>query len=113
MTGYKTRVDRSYTITFTTQELDPTTAAELSQCLQVYGTLGFSFSDEALEVIDTLEAPDEILETSKKTQAERIRASLYRLWEYNGKHGDFETYYRQKTEDFIRAIQAKLPDRNV
>jgi hypothetical protein len=44
----------------------------------------------------------------KKTQSERIRACLYRLWEKDKKPHDFPTYYQNKTEMIIEWIKQKL-----
>jgi len=44
----------------------------------------------------------------KKTQSERIRGCLYRLWEQDKKPCEWEIYYKNKTEMIIEWIKGKL-----
>ena len=57
-----------------------------------------------------VDVPDEHADamTGQKTQAQRVRAVLFKLWEQNGKQGDFESYYRSKTEQIIDQLKEKL-----
>ena len=42
--------------------------------------------------------------TGQKTQAQRLRGVIFRLWEQNGNKGDSETYYRAMLEKSNRSI---------
>lgn len=111
LTSIKSRVDRSYTITFSTQELDPISVGELSQNLQTFGELGFAVDDEQYKVLDTLEAPNLLLEEGEKTPAERQRAVLFRIWEYSGKerYKTAQEHYMASMETILNQLKAKLP----
>ena len=45
-----------------------------------------------------------------KTQSVRIRAILYLLWQAGGSKGNSETYYKEKTEKYIKFLQKKLEE---
>lgn len=47
-----------------------------------------------------------------KTQSQKIRALLYLLWEAEGKHGDQEAYYHEKTEKYIDFLKRKLDEKS-
>ena len=54
--------------------------------------------------------PDEKADsmTGQKTQAQRLRGVIFRLWEQNGNKGDSETYYRAMLEKVIDQFKEKL-----
>lgn len=43
-----------------------------------------------------------------KSQSQRIRAILYKLWELNGEKMEFEEYYQNKTQKYIDFLLKKL-----
>lgn len=44
-----------------------------------------------------------------KTQSQKIRGILFRLWEQSHPQGlDFESYYKEQTDQIIAILQAKL-----
>ncbi len=43
-----------------------------------------------------------------KTPSQRLRASLYVLWEQRGSKGDFEEFYEDQMEKFIKRIKQEL-----
>ncbi len=47
-------------------------------------------------------------EVNQKTQSQRIRAVLYLLWVKDGEQGEFEAFYRAKTEQYIEFLKEKL-----
>ena len=47
-------------------------------------------------------------ELARKTQSERIRASLFVWWHQLGEPGSFDAFYQIETEKYIGAIKAKL-----
>lgn len=102
----ESRSDRTYKLIFNTQELQGDEAANLLPLLMSQGWLLFSPEDDLSDVDIPDERPDKM--TNQKTQAQRIRGSLYILWEQKGSPGKFEDYYRQRTEDIINQIKAML-----
>lgn len=105
LSGVASRKDRSYTLKFETRELRGTEAAILLDELQAEGWLLFS-SNELSEA----DIPDEKADsmTGQKTQAQRLRGVIFRLWEQNGKKGNSEEYYRTVMESLIDQLKEKL-----
>jgi predicted RecB family nuclease len=105
LSGVASRKDRSYTLKFETRELRGEEAAILLDQLQAEGWLLFS-SNELKEA----DIPDEKADsmTGQKTQAQRLRGVVYRLWEQNGKKGNSEEYYRTVMESLIDQLKEKL-----
>lgn len=52
------------------------------------------------------EKPD--FSTGGKTQAQRLRGVIYRIWEQTGKKVDSESYYRSTMEQIISQMKEKL-----
>jgi hypothetical protein len=50
---------------------------------------------------------------NQKSLSERLRNSLYRLWEAKGKQGDFEDYRRRYMEKFIESVKAKIDENQI
>lgn len=100
------KVDRSYSLTFVTRELGGVEAVALLDDLMNEGWLMWS-SDNDLTDADV---PDEKADsmTGQKTQAQRLRAVIYRLWEQKGKKGDSESYYRSIMESLIEQVKERL-----
>lgn len=110
--GYRTKVDRSVTITVETdQELQPAEAAALQHMLMTSGIFGFVMSEDS-QLLDDLEAPEEILPLGKKSISQRMRDVLYRLWEFHGSTGSFNDYYNNQGEAIISQLKKRLPERN-
>lgn len=101
------RADRTYKVEFNTRELSGHEAATLLGELMNEGWLLWSPNE-----LTEQDIPDEKADsmTAQKTQAQRIRGVLFRLYEQSGSQGDFETYYRIKTEQIIDTLKAKLED---
>lgn len=106
LSGVSSRKDRSYSLKFETRELSGESASTLLDLLQQEGFLLFSPNNDLSEADIPDEKADAMLGT--KTQAQRLRAVIYRLYEQTGKHGDFETYYRSKMEYIIELLKEKL-----
>lgn len=43
-----------------------------------------------------------------KTHSQRLRATLYILWESEGKKGTAEEFYRERMEKIIAWVQGKI-----
>lgn len=48
-----------------------------------------------------------------KTQSQKIRFILYRLWEKNNEGLSFDDYYNQKTNKYIEFLMKKLDDATI
>lgn len=97
--------DRSIKLTFNTRELGED-AIHLFGMVHSEGWLVYAENEDANEADIPAEKADPML--SNKTQAQRLRGSLYRLWEQKGKQGDFEDYYKSRLEQFIDKVKEQL-----
>lgn len=100
------RADGSVKLEFDTREFGGEEATVLMEQRQKEGWLLFSPNNE-MEVLDI---PNEKADsmTGQKTQAQRLRGAIYRLWEQQGKKGDSEDFYRIVMERFINQVKDKL-----
>lgn len=109
--GIRSRVDRSYTLTFSTRELGGSDASTLLDMQQSECWLVIS-PDDSIDSVDVPKTkPD--AGTSQKSPGQRLRAVLFVLWSQVGKPGDFEDYYRQRMERIIEQFKAKLDGEDV
>lgn len=100
------KADRSVRLEFETRELSGMEIGILADSRQTEGWLVFSPNDDIKEEDVPKEKADPMLGT--KTQAQRLRNSLYRLWEQTGKQAEFEEYYRIRLEKIIDQVKEKL-----
>lgn len=100
------RKDRSYTLSFDTRELSGTEAATLLGELMNEGWLLYSPNEDLKEA----DVPDEKADsmTGQKTQAQRLRGVIYRLWEQSGKKGNSNEYYLSIMESLIDQLKERL-----
>lgn len=101
------KVDGSVKLVFETRELPGAEIAILADYRMKEGWLMFAANENELKESDI---PDEKADsmTGQKTQAQRLRGVIYRLWEQNGKKGDSENYYRSVMESLIEQLKEKL-----
>lgn len=103
----ETRVDGSVKLVFDTRELTGDALATLFGLARQEGWLLFATSDETITEKDVPdEKPDAML--GSKTQAQRLRSTLYILWQSRGEQGRFEDFYKMMTERFIDWVKEKL-----
>lgn len=108
LTSIKSRVDKSYMLTFNTQELDPLAVGEISQLLQVYGTLAFVTKEEAVEDdFNGVEAPEEVIEPGRKSEAQHTADMLFAISQQIGK--DYHDLYHKEMKVFQAYLKRKYP----
>ena len=103
ITGVRSKVDGSLGLSMTTPELTPEEKAEFMRLQGVNLIALFSPLDEK-------DAPKYVVdkEIETKTPSNRLRNTLYVLWEQEGARGEFDEFYKNKMEKFIDAIKDKL-----
>ena|SRR5688572_290865 len=102
-----TRKDHSIKITLGTQELSPGKSGELFNLLNKLAVTYISPKEVNQKEIDQVDKLDP--EISGKTQSQRIRSVLYLLYQQaNEGFKDFESFYRNKTEQYIEHMKGKL-----
>jgi hypothetical protein len=99
------RADGSVKLEFDTREFGGEDATILMEQRQKEGWL--LFSPNEIEVADI---PDEKADsmTGQKTQAQRLRGVIYKIYEKRGKQGDFEGFYRAYMERLIEREKSNL-----
>ena len=104
LSSFSTKSDGGASIRFASNELSDTDFLILKKFHNSFGWLLFSESSIQPSDIPT-NAPD----TNTKSQAQRIRALLYKLHlQEGGKPEDFHLYYKEKTEKYINYLKSKL-----
>jgi hypothetical protein len=103
------RRDRTFKITFGTNELSPEQVAELSAANQDQVFVAIKRDELKQKEVDSLEVLESEYEDKGKTQAQRIRGVLFLLWSQD-KEGfeTFEPYYKNKTEKYIEHLKNKI-----
>ncbi len=105
MTRISPTKDGGFNLGFHTNEI--TDVDERSNTLAMYDKFGWLvFADHAVNEIPR-EMPDR--EAGAKTQSERIRAVLFRLYEHKKPKESFEEFYNKMTEAYITRIKEELP----
>lgn len=110
LTDTNTKAIRKTTkLVFETQENVPQELlARITTNVGRVGHLSFLVGEKPIDVLDVISLPDIVEERGRKSQAQRLRAVLWRLWEKGGKVGDAETFYNVKTEAIIEHLKKQL-----
>jgi hypothetical protein len=102
-----TRKDRSVKISLVTQELSPDQAGQIFNLLNHLIIAYLSEKDidsKEADMVDKIDA-----ELSGKTQSQRIRNVLYKLYEQDNEgYKDFKNYYYDKTERYIEHLKQRI-----
>lgn len=103
----KFRKDKSVSISFSSRELSPEEAMTILTLAETEGYLVFSQNE-----IQDSEIPKGNSELETKSQSQRIKAVLYKLYMQDTKEqkfiGSFESYYQDKTEKYITFLKDKI-----
>lgn len=104
------RVDRTWDLTFGTNELTPEQASEMVKLNGDFVYIAIKkdeFKPRDLEILAGIQSEFEFKE---KPPGQRLQAVFYRLWEID-KQGyvDFHLYYRFQMEKLIEHFKTKLP----
>lgn len=103
-----TRRDGTIKVTIGTNELSQGKAGELfalnGKIAAVYISPKETISQKEMDQITQIDP-----EVEKKTQSQRLRAVLFRLWEQKPEgFGDFESFYKNRMNALIEQIKSKL-----
>jgi hypothetical protein len=106
---YNRRKDRSISLTFVTGEKGSQEVMQIDQLVDNYGYLYFK-AEQTLtpEEVNELDNLDTDLYDNPKTQSQRLRAVLYKVWEQNAQFQDFKEFYKAETERIITHYKSKL-----
>jgi len=101
------RKDKTIKLVLGTQEASPEQVGKLFELLNQLAFILISPKGINQEQIDAVEAVD--VDLGGKTQSQRIRGVLYKLFEQN-KEGfsTFDNYYKAKTDIYIDHLKTKI-----
>jgi len=110
LTGSQTKsVSKTTKLTFESQEsVPPELISRITAYVGKTGWLCFLPEERQIDVLDVVGLPEIKVDKDRKSQATRLRAVLWRLWEQEGKVGDSETFYNAKMEQLIEHYKEKL-----
>jgi len=101
-----TKADGSIQVVLETPELPPNEMSKLFELRKAQGWFLFSentFSEEDI--------PKEQADVGEgKSPAQRLRATLYVVWNSQGRKGDFEAYYRTAIERMINIAKERIEE---
>jgi hypothetical protein len=106
---FESKANGAVKLVFTTQ--DGVRSDLLHTIISLIDNAGFlNFAVRMLEADDlvNLPKPDANKFPGQKTQSQRQRAVIYRLWEQAGKPGDWEEYYKNTMERIINQLKGNL-----
>jgi hypothetical protein len=111
--GYSNRKDKTVAIRFITQEQTSQQVAHIHGMIDTFGYLYFKAETEIAaaerEEIDALQTD---LVDNPKTQSQRLRGVLYRLWQQDPQgFTEFPGFYRFHTDKIIQHFKDKLEPR--
>lgn len=103
-----TRVDGSLKLAFGTQEIASDDAGRLIQLRGKY--VKVLLSDTNVTTIEAELVDQESITGEKKTKSksQRLRNCIWRLWEHEGKPGEFDTFYDSYMETIITQVKESL-----
>lgn len=107
--GFRVLQDRTVRLTFDLQEItDPAKLAEIVSLNGKFSKVLISDENIIKEVSDVVENM-EVEEEGRKSESQRMRAVLYRLWEQDPDGiDDFSLFYRSRMDRLIDQIKDKL-----
>ncbi len=101
------RKDKTIKLVLGTQEASPDQVGQLFELLNQLAFILISPKGINQEQIDAVEAVD--VELGGKTQSQRIRGVLYKLFEQNHEgFTTFDNYYKSKTDKYIDHLKTKI-----
>ncbi len=106
--GIQTRQDGTLKIVLGTQEIDPSQGATLLGMRNKY--VKVLLSDTNITSMEENILNEEVIQDGRKvkTQSQRLRAVLYRVWETTTQTQDFDGWYKAETERVIDHYKTKL-----
>lgn len=106
LSGISTKTDGSLSLRFSTQELSNEDIQTVLAFRNAFGYVLFQeqgFKDEEELKLEAIRK-----DTQGKSPSQRMRATIYKLWEQSGKTQVFEIYYGQMMEKMLSQLQEKI-----
>jgi len=107
--SFRSLKDRTYKLTFETNELTPENMVGLNESLGEFGFLAFKKDAFKQSEKDTLNKLETDFDNPKKSKSQRLRAVLYLNWQKNSEgFKSQEQHYDYYLEKFIDHMKSKL-----
>jgi len=108
--GYSNKRDKSVTLRFETQEMAPQQIAQIHAMLDEFGAFYFSGNGEITQAQkEELDALEKDVFDHPKTQSQRLRNVLFKLWKQTPEgFAEFPKYYEFHTNKIIEHFKNKL-----
>lgn len=111
--GISTRRDKTLKVIIGTQEMQPDKMAQLiAQWSDGYGIMAFKkeeFIDEERKALESIQLDKE--EMGGKTPSQRLRSSLYALYESNNSgYNTFASFYESRMEQLINIVKKRIDE---
>ena len=106
--GLSTRMDKTIKVTIGTQEMNSEQAAKLFSLRGNFCKVLISDStieQKEVEQVDTLPIKDE---SNGKSNSQRLRSTLFILWQQSGSKATFDVFYNSKMNEIIEHFKSKL-----
>jgi hypothetical protein len=101
--------DRTYKLTFETNELTPAQLAEVGSNIQQAGYLAFNKDVFTTEMLDAMKAAKVDYDDPTKTRSQRLRSVLFVYFKQEPmSFNTFEDFYNYHLEKFIDHVKTKL-----
>ena len=107
LNSYKRRKDKSVSVNFVTQELTSEQVMQIDKSLDTFGVLFFTDAELELNDIQDIEEQKQSIKgvTPNKSQSQKIRNSLFGLYERSNKSISWDEFYKLKTDEIIQHIK--------
>lgn len=106
--GYQRRKDKTVSVRFITQEKTSGEIADIDRLVDTFGILYFRGEEKMnRDEVDELDAVELDLYDDPKSQSQRLRNVLYKVW-MQDPTGTFKEYYKHETERIIQHYKNKL-----
>ena len=103
----ETRADHTLKIVIgTAKEMSASEKAALFSLAEHEGWTLHSFDDDLTEQDVPDEVPDKM--TGSKTKAQRLRATIWQIWNQDGRKGSSEEHYQKIMESLITQLKERL-----
>lgn len=106
--GYQRRKDKTVSLRFITQEKTSGEIADIDSMVDAFGIVYFrgqeKINQDEIDELDTVELD---LYDEPKSQSQRLRNVLFKVWKIE-EQGTFKEFYRHETERIIQHYKNKL-----
>tara|TARA_R110002020_G_C15778986_1_gene728985 strand:+ start:151 stop:540 length:390 start_codon:yes stop_codon:yes gene_type:complete len=106
--GYQRRKDKSVSLRFITQEKTSGEIADIDRLIDTFGIVYFRGQERInQDEVDELDAVELDLYDQPKSQSQRLRNVLFKVWKQD-EQGEFKEFYKHETERIIQHYKNKL-----